>query len=364
MGGKMQNRRLYKIGQVTKILGITSRTIRYYDNSGLLPHVKRSEGHIRLFDESDIAIIKKIREMQKNGYPLDEIRTIMFGKRLFDSRPKVQDRIAIVTDGSARFPDGYRSDNITVVPLPASLGGGQHGHQAATDQDEDTFKKGLKASYESLAAAGVQRIYSIHMSTLFSNVSGLADEVAFMVKDTVPVTVVKTDALGASLGLLVTQLEEAVDNGDSINELDIVLAKQIQLGWTCLNALSIASLVENELIDIPRVAEWSQRAMMAQLAQFVPVMVTGGQSAVSIVDCCKTDVDARDVLIDYVQSEIQNRGNYVRSIWIHHHEREQEAVWLRNRFALDYKKAVIQVIQDDTIWPALVGPHYVAVSIG
>lgn len=361
----MQNRRLYKIGQVTKMLGITSRTIRYYDNSGLLPHVKRSEGHIRLFDDSDIAIIKKIREMQKSGYPLDEIRTIMFGKRLFDSRPKVQDRIAIVTDDSACFPEGYRSSYVTIVPLPSCLGVSHHVAQRGTPQDEAVFKKALKTCYEELAAAGIQRIYSVHMSTLFSRAWGVVDEVAQSVKETVAVTVVKTDALGASLGLLVAQLEEAVDNGDSINELDIVLAKQTQLGWSCLKALSITSVVENELVDVPRVSEWSQRAMMAQLAQFVPVMVTGGgQAALSIVECCKTDVDARDRVLEYVQSEIQNRGNYVRAIWIHHHQRHQEAIWLRNRLALDYKKAVIQLVQDDIVWPALVGPHYVAVSIG
>jgi len=362
----MQNRRLYKIGQVTKMLGITSRTIRYYDNSGLLPHVKRSEGHIRLFDESDIAIIKKIREMQKSGHPLDDIRNMMFGKRLFDSRPKVQDRIAIVTDDSARFPEGYRSAHVTIVSLPPSLGVDHRQHQGMAPQDEAAFKTSLQACYESLAASGIQRVYSVHMSAFFSSLSGVIDEVAHMVKDRIEVTVVKADALGASLGLLVAQLEEAVDNGDSINEVDIVLAKQTQLGWTSIKARSITSLVENELVDIPRASEWSQRAMMAQLAQFVPVMVTGGggQSGVSIVECCKTDVDARDVLLAYVQSEIQNRGNYVRAIWIHHHQRHQEAGWLRDRFALEYKKAVIQMVQDDKVWPALVGPHYVAISIG
>ena len=54
-------KKLYKIGHLTSLLGVTPRTIRYYDQFGLLPHVKRSEGNVRLFDDEDIKIIKKVR---------------------------------------------------------------------------------------------------------------------------------------------------------------------------------------------------------------------------------------------------------------------------------------------------------------
>ena len=59
-----KEKKLYKISQVMKLLGITGRTVRYYDQFGLLPHVKRSEGKVRLFDDKDIEVIKKIRRLQ------------------------------------------------------------------------------------------------------------------------------------------------------------------------------------------------------------------------------------------------------------------------------------------------------------
>ena len=68
-------RKLYKIGHLTKLLGVTSRTIRYYDQFGILPHVKRSDGNVRLFDDEDLEVIKKIRHYQKVDFlPLEIIK--------------------------------------------------------------------------------------------------------------------------------------------------------------------------------------------------------------------------------------------------------------------------------------------------
>ena len=71
----MSKKKLFKIGHLAKTLGLTHRTIRYYDQLGLLPHMKRSNGGVRLFDDEDIKILKKIRTLQKEEYlPLDIIK--------------------------------------------------------------------------------------------------------------------------------------------------------------------------------------------------------------------------------------------------------------------------------------------------
>mgnify|MGYP003970719321 CR=1 FL=1 len=74
-----KNKKLYKIGDITKKLNITPRTIRYYDQLGLLPNIKRSDGDTRLFDSSDISLIEKTRQYQKNNLlPLFEIKSKLF----------------------------------------------------------------------------------------------------------------------------------------------------------------------------------------------------------------------------------------------------------------------------------------------
>ena len=74
-----KTRDLYKIGDLTKKLKITPRTIRYYDQLGLLPNIKRSDGDTRIFDNIDIALIEKTRYYQKTNFlPLFEIKSKLF----------------------------------------------------------------------------------------------------------------------------------------------------------------------------------------------------------------------------------------------------------------------------------------------
>ena len=43
----------YTVGEMAKLLGVPSSTLRYYDKEGLLPFVERSAGGIRVFKDED-----------------------------------------------------------------------------------------------------------------------------------------------------------------------------------------------------------------------------------------------------------------------------------------------------------------------
>ena len=59
-------RDLLKISQLAQKLGITQRTIRYYEQIGLLPSARRTQGRMRLFDQNDIQRINEIRADRKS----------------------------------------------------------------------------------------------------------------------------------------------------------------------------------------------------------------------------------------------------------------------------------------------------------
>jgi DNA-binding transcriptional MerR regulator len=67
--------RLYKIGEVAEDVGITQRTIRYYEELGLLGADRaRLKGSHRLFTEADIARLRElIRLRNLLGLSLDEL---------------------------------------------------------------------------------------------------------------------------------------------------------------------------------------------------------------------------------------------------------------------------------------------------
>ncbi|OSM02276.1 MerR family transcriptional regulator [Magnetofaba australis] len=64
--------RRYKIGDVAKMLGVTARTLRFYQEQGLI-EPQRSAGGMRQFSEADLKRIRIILEFSKLGVTLKQI---------------------------------------------------------------------------------------------------------------------------------------------------------------------------------------------------------------------------------------------------------------------------------------------------
>ncbi|MDV3427071.1 MAG: MerR family transcriptional regulator [Bacillota bacterium] len=65
----------YTIGEISKILNISISTLRYYDKEGLLPLVNRTNGNIRVFDETDLECLRMIECLKATGMQLKDIKT-------------------------------------------------------------------------------------------------------------------------------------------------------------------------------------------------------------------------------------------------------------------------------------------------
>ncbi|HEY7073271.1 MAG TPA: MerR family transcriptional regulator [Acidimicrobiales bacterium] len=70
--------RRYRIGEMAEQLGVSPRTLRYYEEIGLLQPSHYSPGGARRYVEADRQRILRIRELQGiMGFDLDEIREIL-----------------------------------------------------------------------------------------------------------------------------------------------------------------------------------------------------------------------------------------------------------------------------------------------
>ncbi len=68
----------YKIGEIAKLTNLTTRTIRYYEELGLLGiRDNRSSGQLRLFNNDDIERLKKIQMLKDLGLTLEEISQVI-----------------------------------------------------------------------------------------------------------------------------------------------------------------------------------------------------------------------------------------------------------------------------------------------
>lgn len=66
-----------KIGEVARLTGLTTKTIRYYELLGLLREPTRTESGYRLYGANDIERLKFIRKAKRLGFSLTEIRDIL-----------------------------------------------------------------------------------------------------------------------------------------------------------------------------------------------------------------------------------------------------------------------------------------------
>jgi len=67
----------YRIGDITKLLGLSADTLRYYEKIRLLPKVSRTQSGIRQYDDKDISRLKFIQRAQKMNFSLAEIGDLL-----------------------------------------------------------------------------------------------------------------------------------------------------------------------------------------------------------------------------------------------------------------------------------------------
>lgn len=67
-----------KIDEVSKLSGVSKRTLQYYDDEGILP-VKRSKNNYRLYDDDTMERLWEILWYKEMGFDLKEIKIILEG---------------------------------------------------------------------------------------------------------------------------------------------------------------------------------------------------------------------------------------------------------------------------------------------
>lgn len=83
-------RDLLTIGQLAKRSGAPVKTIRYYDEAGVLKPSAVSEAGYRLYTEGDAARLESIRALRELGFPLAAIRTMLDGEHAAHALIEVQ----------------------------------------------------------------------------------------------------------------------------------------------------------------------------------------------------------------------------------------------------------------------------------
>ena len=83
----------YSITQVCEATGLSARTVRYYEELGLLPDVRRRAGGRRVYGADELERLRFIRRLQLLGLPLAEIRELNHVHAIAGSTADMLDRL-------------------------------------------------------------------------------------------------------------------------------------------------------------------------------------------------------------------------------------------------------------------------------
>ncbi len=107
----LEDEPLLRIQEVADLVGLTARSIRYYEEVGLLEPAARSEGAYRLYDADDVARLQFIKGLRDDaGFSLAEIGRLLEDEtaraanrtRFRESRSAIE-RLAVLHDGIERI---------------------------------------------------------------------------------------------------------------------------------------------------------------------------------------------------------------------------------------------------------------------
>ncbi|MEU1101503.1 MerR family transcriptional regulator [Streptomyces tibetensis] len=85
------NDKQMQIGEVAARTELSLRTIRHYEETGLVIPSARSQGGFRLYTETDVARLMVIRRMKPLGFTLEQMRDLLDATDRLDSDDALDD---------------------------------------------------------------------------------------------------------------------------------------------------------------------------------------------------------------------------------------------------------------------------------
>lgn len=94
----MESGERIQIGEVADMLGITTRTIRYYEEFGIMEAPQRLEGGRRVYGKDDILRLKFILKLKELGISLKEMQELADIYKIHKDSDKLMPRLLQILD--------------------------------------------------------------------------------------------------------------------------------------------------------------------------------------------------------------------------------------------------------------------------
>ena len=141
----------YTIHKLSNMSGISTRTLRYYDEIDLLKPARVASSGYRIYGEAEVDTLQQILFYRELGFSLDEIKTLL-------SAPAFDREQAFVSHLQALHEKRARLDKL-IVTVTKSMGA-MKGEITMSNQEKfEGFKKSLIAENEANYGAEIRAKY-------------------------------------------------------------------------------------------------------------------------------------------------------------------------------------------------------------
>lgn len=104
---------LLKIGEVADRVGLSLRTIRFYEEEGLVVPETRTSGGFRLYGAAAVARLELIKRMKPLGFSVEEIGEVLAALDVLDdpaTTPAARTTLAVTLDSYRERVDAKAAD--------------------------------------------------------------------------------------------------------------------------------------------------------------------------------------------------------------------------------------------------------------
>ena len=126
---------MYSTGKLSEISGVSSRTLRYYDEIGLLKPSFINESGYRYYDDNEVALLQQILFYKERGLDLQTIKEIIYRKD-FDLYSALEEHLVSLEEEKKKIDRMINSVKLSIKSLK--------GEYNMTDREKfESFKKNL-----------------------------------------------------------------------------------------------------------------------------------------------------------------------------------------------------------------------------
>ena len=109
--------RLVRVGEVAERLGVSPRTVKYYEELGLVEPGERSAGGFRLYGSREIERLERILRMKSIGYSLAAIRELLAVR----DRAQEADRVTVLRTATHHLREREREASEHILKIREDL---------------------------------------------------------------------------------------------------------------------------------------------------------------------------------------------------------------------------------------------------